>query len=120
MPCRITERSGEAWQKERAAKEREQRQQETRHREVEAAHRRRLAAIEQEWHFFKLGMQQAQREQQQQAELRHRQQLMDEISALIRPPQPQEPTLIYVEEGTGRLGHSDCDPALMARPLRWW
>jgi hypothetical protein len=33
-----------------------------------------------------------------------------------------EPQVIYVEpeQGTGRLGYSDFDPALMAQPLRWF
>jgi hypothetical protein len=66
---------------------------------------------------FKLGMQAAQRQQQQQASLRYRQQLIDEIGRTIRPPQPPEPTVIY---WTGRLGYRDFDPALMAQPLRWW
>jgi hypothetical protein len=45
-----------------------------------------------EW--FKLGMQQAQQAQQRQAVLRFRQQLIDEIGKLMRPPQPPEPTVI--------------------------
>jgi hypothetical protein len=39
-------------------------------REQEAAHRRRLSAMEQEWEFFKLRMRQAQRQQELQAALR--------------------------------------------------
>jgi hypothetical protein len=91
-----------------------------RHREQEVTHRRRLGAIEQEWTFFKLGMQQARRQQGLQAALHARQQIIDEIGALIRPPQPQEPEIIVVEEGTDRLGYSDFDPALMTRTHRWW
>jgi hypothetical protein len=37
------------------------------------------------------------------------------------PPPPVEPQIIYIEaeQGTPRLGHTDFDPLLMARPLRW-
>jgi hypothetical protein len=65
-------------------------------------------------------MQAAQRQQQQQASLRYRQQSIDEIGQLIRPPPPQEPTVIYVEEGTDRLGYRDFNPALMTQAHRWW
>jgi hypothetical protein len=41
---------------------------------------------------------------------------MDEIHALIHPPQPSAPEIIVLEQGTGRLGYSDFDPALTARP----
>ena len=40
----------------------------------------------------------------------HRQQLMDEIYALIHPPRPSAPDIIVLEQGTGRLGYSDFDP----------
>jgi hypothetical protein len=51
--------------------------------------------------------------------LRYRQELLDEIGQLVRAPQPQEPEIIVVEEGTGRFGYSDFNPALMTRAL-WW
>jgi hypothetical protein len=63
-----------------------------------ALHNRRRSAMEQEWEFFKLGMQQGQIQQQQQAALRYRQQLIDEIGRIIRPL--QEPEIIVVEERT--------------------
>jgi hypothetical protein len=123
MPCKIIQSPSEGLREkrsEREAEERKQRMRESQRREREAIESRRLASLEQQWEWFKAGMQQAQRAQQQQAALRYRQQLMDEIGALIRPRQPLEPMVIYVEEGTGRLGYSDFDPSLMARPLSWW
>jgi broad specificity phosphatase PhoE len=70
-----------------------------RHREQEATHRRRLAAIEQEWEWFKAGMQQAQRAQQQQAAMSARQQLIDALHAHNSPPQAPEPEVIVIEHG---------------------
>jgi hypothetical protein len=90
--------------------DRDRRLQEMQHREQEAQHRRRLAALESEWQMFKAAANAAIRQNQAQAAAQHRQQLMDEIHALIHPPHPQEPAVIVVEEGTGRLGYSDFDP----------
>jgi hypothetical protein len=83
-------------------------------------HARPTSAMEQEWAWFKRGMQQARRQQELQADLRARQEIIDGLGRMINPPQPQEPEIIVVEQGTGRLGYSDFDPALMAKPHRWW
>jgi hypothetical protein len=60
--------------------------------------------------MFKAAANAAIRQNQAQAEAQHRQQLMDEIHALIHPPQPSAPEIIVLQQGTGRLGYSDFDP----------
>jgi hypothetical protein len=54
--------------------------------------------------------------------LQQRAQTIADLERHFNPPPPAEPEIIYVEaeQGTGRLGHSDFDPRLMAQPLRWW
>jgi hypothetical protein len=109
------QREREAQERERVAKLTEPRPQQ------QDLHSQRLAALESEWQMFKAAANGAIRQQQQQAAQRALDQTMAELSALIRPPQPPEPTVIYaVEEGTGRLGYSDFNPQLMLRPLGWW
>jgi hypothetical protein len=78
--------------------------------------------LESEWASFKSGVEQAQQEQQRKAALQRRQQLFDELGALIRPPQPQPVQPIYYlpSEGTGQLGYVDFDAKLMSAPLRWF
>jgi hypothetical protein len=85
--------------------------QESQRLEREAIQSRRLASLESEWATFKAAASAAIRQNQAQAEAQRRQQFMDEIHALIHPPQPPEPTVIYVEEGTDRLGYRDFHPA---------
>jgi hypothetical protein len=100
---------------------RQQREHEQR-REQDGRERQRLAALEREWASLKAGVQHAQRDQQRQAVLQYRAQLLDDIGRLIRPPQPQpvEQPYLASEEGTAQLGYVDFNPALMSRPLRWW
>jgi len=55
--------------------------------------------------------------------VRQQQALLADVERHLIPPPPEpEPEVIYVEaeQGTGRLGHADFDPRLMARPLRWF
>jgi hypothetical protein len=62
----------------------------------------------------------------QRAYLQHFDGVLNEVSKYFNPPAPvpePDPDVIYVsedEQGTGRLGHSDFNPRLMARPHRWW
>jgi hypothetical protein len=63
------------------------------------------------------------RAQVRQILLRQRAQVIAELDQHFNPPPPSsESEIIYIEaeQGTGRLGHSDFDPRLMAQPLRWW
>ena len=55
-------------------------------REQDARERQRLAALEREWRTFKTGVVQAQQEHQRKAAFQHRQQLLDELGQIIRPP----------------------------------
>jgi hypothetical protein len=105
---REVERRQRVKEEKRAAKLTEQ----LRQHNQPAPDSRRLAALEREWEWFKLGMQQAQHRQQQQAALRYRQQLIDEIGKLIGPPQPQEPEVIYLEERGPDLLFTEAHP--------WW
>jgi hypothetical protein len=93
------------WQRERErgrlAEEAEKHQQEMRHREQEATHRRRLSALEQEWKFFKLGMQQAQRQQQAGPALPAAIDWRD-WQAYPAAAAAREPGIMVVEEGVRR------------------
>jgi hypothetical protein len=84
-----------------------------------ALHNRRRSAMEQEWSFSSWECSRLSFSSNSRRALRYRQQLIDEIGKLIRPPQPQEPGIMVVEEGTDRLGYRDFNPALMTRAHRW-
>jgi hypothetical protein len=64
---------------------------------------------------------QVRREQQREAHFQSLQQIVDGLVHATNPPPPAEqPDMPPSEEGTGRLGHADFNPALMSQPLRWW
>lgn len=112
-------------QAERAEHHRQQMRQQREHeqrRDQDARERQRLAALEREWRTFRTGVAQVQHEQQRQAALQRRAQLLDEFSLLVRPPQPQPVQMIYLpaDDGTAALGFADFNAELMSRPLRWW
>jgi hypothetical protein len=49
--------------------------------------------------------------------------VFNELHAHFNPPPPAEPQIVYVEpeeQFTSRLGHANFDPALMAKPHKWW
>ena len=117
MPCRISDRQLREFRLIREAEQQKARQQQTRER-VSEGHR--LAAIERKWASFKAGVAQAQRQQQREAYFQDLQRTIDGLGRMVNPP-PSEPYTPPSEEtGTGRLGYSDFDPALMVQPLRWW
>jgi hypothetical protein len=64
-----------------------------------ATHNRRRSADGAGMGVFKLGMRQAQRQQELQARLRAYQDVIDGIGCMINPPQEPEPTVIVVQEG---------------------
>jgi hypothetical protein len=120
-PSIIRFRERERQQRERARLVEEERRRKT--RPAPQNHDDRLAKLELELAQFGAQVTQARRVQMQQALMENRAQIIADIERhLMNPPTPPEPTIIYVEadQGTGRLGHSDFDPRLMAQPLRWW
>jgi hypothetical protein len=106
----------------RLAEQIEQRRQNMRqHSEPGARDNQRLAALENEWAGFKAGVKQAQREHQRQVHFQELQQMVDDLGRTFNPPPPvEQPPYVPPSEGTGRLGYSDFNPALMSQPMRWW
>jgi hypothetical protein len=109
----------------RIAEQAEQRRAQERQREREAAERREQSRLveqiqQQRRQELQLAVQ-VQLEQRREAHFRDLQQIVDGLVHATNPPPPvEEPDAPSVEEGTGRLGHSDFNPALMAQPMRWW
>jgi hypothetical protein len=68
----------------------------------------------------------AQRQQMRQMQFQNNWNDLVELEKRFNPPPPTpepEPDVIYLSEdecGTARLGHSDFNPRLMARPQSWW
>src|SRR5947207_10298041 len=123
MPCRITPEQQRLWRQER---QEEERHKETRsQRERRSRENERIAQLENQWAQFGQQVRRAQRQQQQRALAVRNLQLIDEIQQSMNPPPVQsrpEPEIVYVPEdewGTGRLGHADFNPKLLAQPTRW-
>jgi hypothetical protein len=105
----------------RLAEQVKQRRQNMQRRgEPAARDNQRLAALENEWAGFKAEVARAQREHQRQVYFQELQQLVDGLGRMANPPPPVEQPYAPPSEGTGRLGYSDFDPALMCQPARWW
>jgi uncharacterized membrane protein YqiK len=108
-----------------AAEQAEQRRAQERVREREAAERRQqLRLVEQIEQQRRRELQLASQvriERQREAHFQDLQQIVDGLVHATNPPPPAEqPDMPPSEEGTGRLGHADFNPALMSQPLRWW
>jgi hypothetical protein len=109
----------------RIAEQVEQRKVQERAREREAAERRQqLRLVEQIEQQRRRELQlavQMRIERQREAHFQDLQQIVDDLNRAANPPPPAEqPDMPPSEEGTGRLGHADFNPALMSQPLRWW
>jgi len=108
-----------------AAERAEVRKAEERQREREAAERREQQRLVQD-----IGQQRraelwfaarVQAERQRAEHFAGLQQIVDDLNRAANPPPPiEQPDTPPFEEGTGRLGYSDFNPALMSQPLRWW
>jgi len=109
----------------RIAEQVEQRKVQERAREREAAERpQQLRLVEQIEQQRRRELQlavQVRIERQREAHFQGLQQIVDGLVHATNPPPPAEqPDMPPSEEGTGRLGHADFNPALMSQPLRWW
>lgn len=61
----------------------------------------------------------AAQQQRWRALLRSRQALIDDLERSFNPPPREEEEYELPEEGVGRLGYNNFNPALMAQPMRW-
>jgi hypothetical protein len=114
--------AGQRREQLRLAEQIEQRRQNMRRRSEPAVRdNQRLAALENEWASFKAGVKRVQREQQREAYFQDLQRMVDDLGRTFNPPPlVEQPYVPPPSEGTGRLGYSDFNPALMVQPSRWW
>jgi hypothetical protein len=120
MPCRITPHQEKLWRERQATEQRQQERSRDRQREQQTRDNERLARLEKQWAQFGQQVRQAQREQQREAYFQDLQRMVDDLTRTVNPPPPVEQPYMPPSEGTGRLGFSDFNPALMAQPLSWW
>ena len=113
----------------RIAREEEQRRRiaQARRRNQEERESARMARLEAEWKQFGAQVSMARRQQMNAAFWQHYEETFSEIKNYFCPPPPPAPEpeaeIVYLsedEQGSARLGYSDFNPRLMARPQRWW
>jgi hypothetical protein len=113
--------AAEAWEQARQAeRNRLQTQRERQQREDDRA---RLARLESQYAASRRVAVAAAQQQRHEAFWQERSRALDELVAMTMPPRPGVEPAQSVEpydQGSGQLGFSDFDPALMADPARWW